>query len=732
MNRHTFQIWPRTTSDVITHSAPTMTTSYVPLVPNNLARPPMQWTAPEVKAWLKFCVEEFSLSPICVDKFDMNGKALCLLTRKDFMERSPHAGDVLYNAFQRHRQHEGLEYQGTVFTSPQIATANSHSNGLLGVSQPHGIRQQAFISILPQLGSNISDTSSAETLNNSQILSKKEDGMPQGVPTSMLSPAPSEKGASDSDSCNNDHGQSPQNIDLKMDDDSICDVAFDPSNPNEDGVCRLLWEFIYQLLQDKTYTDLVCWESADELMFRINNPTKLAEFWGQQKNRSNMTYEKLSRALRYYYKMEIIKKVPGKRLTYQFLQHPTKIRKGQRGARPHSSRGVISTEDETAARPSISNDSSTFAPTLRPSSSPSSTKSPAIPNDFNNESRSPKQLQVYDECEDLQKTCDEPNAGPSPNTNSCEPGDREASDRTLSKETPVSWPSSIHPQLCQAQIISENNSNICHYPCAERESPCRDQTPKLFTSSPICHQLSLSGALFPNSYSPYSCNGQLHDPSLDVDGPPFLNNYEAMGQHRLSGGHEFIKRSSSLSPPSILPKSVPPRSLTPLLSPNEAHARPRISRPYPLMSPHQLNRQQAHSPNNFVNPSHYYHHQNSYHDSFPHDHCNIPVRRLQFSNHVMEPKQAHLPSHPIKHELCEDEPEDLSMKPADKRESTNYWHQQEFSSEMLKSAINSPQGIPPNGIRGGYGKGSPAEKLHTSSGMDAPGCFMEQSCRTSA
>jgi len=41
--------------------------------------------------------------------------------------------------------------------------------------------------------------------------------------------------------------------------------------------------------------------------------------WGQQKNRTNMTYEKLSRALRYYYRMNIIKKVSGKRLTYKYV-----------------------------------------------------------------------------------------------------------------------------------------------------------------------------------------------------------------------------------------------------------------------------------------------------------------------------------------------------------------------------------------------------------------------------
>uniref|UniRef100_A0A0B7AZM5 ETS domain-containing protein n=1 Tax=Arion vulgaris TaxID=1028688 RepID=A0A0B7AZM5_9EUPU len=76
-----------------------------------------------------------------------------------------------------------------------------------------------------------------------------------------------------------------------------------------------------------------------------------------------MTYEKLSRALRYYYKMQIITKVPGKRLTYKFLQHPAKIRKGQRGARPHSNRNARAVDAElvTTTEPAAP-DSSTCLP----------------------------------------------------------------------------------------------------------------------------------------------------------------------------------------------------------------------------------------------------------------------------------------------------------------------------------------------------------------------------------
>ena len=84
--------------------------------------------------------------------------------------------------------------------------------------------------------------------------------------------------------------------------------------------CRLLWEFINHLLTDENYHNYVRWEDPDGLVFRIINPNGLAQLWGQQKNRSNMTYEKLSRALRYYYKMNIIAKVLGRRLTYRWGQ----------------------------------------------------------------------------------------------------------------------------------------------------------------------------------------------------------------------------------------------------------------------------------------------------------------------------------------------------------------------------------------------------------------------------
>ena len=52
-------------------------------------------------------------------------------------------------------------------------------------------------------------------------------------------------------------------------------------------------------------------------IFRVVDSHSLAQFWGVHKRRSNMTYDKLSRAMRYYYGKDLLDKGP-KRLYYQF------------------------------------------------------------------------------------------------------------------------------------------------------------------------------------------------------------------------------------------------------------------------------------------------------------------------------------------------------------------------------------------------------------------------------
>lgn len=323
----------------------------------------------------------------------MNGKALCLLKRSDFMERVPKYGDLLYNALQNLIQkntgsiicqqvppypnvvqtgttsvnysnqftpHQGTENSkpsGLVFF-PSSATASSLTTsssppGVIftsadtqttTINSTSGVRP--FVPILPHPPRPPQQTCKPDVSCINQVTAV------QGI----LSPAPS---AGDTESASDDDLDDRSNEDVKMN--FVIDL---PNNsPNEmspifrkqdSGMyCRLLWEFIHQLLQDPHYSSYICWENPKDLVFRIINPTGLAELWGHQKNRTNMTYEKLSRALRYYYRMNIIKKVSGKRLTYKFMQPPNNIQKGQRGAKPHNKTLTLRSSPESVSGPDV-------------------------------------------------------------------------------------------------------------------------------------------------------------------------------------------------------------------------------------------------------------------------------------------------------------------------------------------------------------------------------------------
>ncbi|XP_069678224.1 ETS-related transcription factor Elf-5-like isoform X2 [Periplaneta americana] len=82
---------------------------------------------------------------------------------------------------------------------------------------------------------------------------------------------------------------------------------------------RKLWEFIRDLLLNRDYCpSLICWENYDEGVFRFVNSKGVAELWGKLKKNKNMTYDKLSRGMRHYYKSEVFLPVLGKRLVYKF------------------------------------------------------------------------------------------------------------------------------------------------------------------------------------------------------------------------------------------------------------------------------------------------------------------------------------------------------------------------------------------------------------------------------
>lgn len=79
-----------------------------------------------------------------------------------------------------------------------------------------------------------------------------------------------------------------------------------------------LWQFLLELLTEKNMNHIICWV-GEEGAFKLVDPERVAQLWGERKNKPSMNYEKLSRALRYYYDGDLIHKVCGKRFVYQFV-----------------------------------------------------------------------------------------------------------------------------------------------------------------------------------------------------------------------------------------------------------------------------------------------------------------------------------------------------------------------------------------------------------------------------
>ncbi len=78
-----------------------------------------------------------------------------------------------------------------------------------------------------------------------------------------------------------------------------------------------MWQFLLELLSDPANANTITWEGTNG-EFKITDPDECARRWGERKSKPNMNYDKMSRALRYYYDKNIMTKVHGKRYAYKF------------------------------------------------------------------------------------------------------------------------------------------------------------------------------------------------------------------------------------------------------------------------------------------------------------------------------------------------------------------------------------------------------------------------------
>ncbi|KAM6114473.1 transcription factor ETV7 [Phoenicopterus ruber ruber] len=251
-------------------------------LPGRLRIQPSLWSKDDVIHWLRWAEKEYSLRQTHESKFEMNGKALCILTKDDFRYRAPSSGDVLYEILQYIKTQRRALVCSPLLNSP-FREARSTEEGMDCSAEAAPV---AVSSSCPGCPEQPVSHSHAEPLNLSHHSSEG--------------------------SCRAD---------------AICSLptTLSASVDGKIADCRLLWDYVYQLLSDSRYEPYIKWEDKEAKVFRVVNPNGLAQLWGNHKNRMNMTYEKMSRALRHYYKLNIIKKEPGQKLLFRFLKTPGEI-----------------------------------------------------------------------------------------------------------------------------------------------------------------------------------------------------------------------------------------------------------------------------------------------------------------------------------------------------------------------------------------------------------------------
>lgn len=220
---------------------------------------PQFWTKYQVWEWLQqvMDIHQIDASSVPFQNFDMDGHQLCNLSYQDFVHAAGSVGPILFHSITELKW--GGQYHveiGQLELKPEF----DFSCLFPDASYPTA---EIYEPLVQPVGPVVSQTSSS--LDVKRSLSRRD-------PTKKHTPRGTH-----------------------------------------------LWEFIRDiLLNPETNPGLIKWEDRTEGVFRFLKSEAVAQLWGKKKNNSSMTYEKLSRAMRYYYKREILERVDGRRLVYKF------------------------------------------------------------------------------------------------------------------------------------------------------------------------------------------------------------------------------------------------------------------------------------------------------------------------------------------------------------------------------------------------------------------------------
>ncbi|XP_066499712.1 fli-1 proto-oncogene, ETS transcription factor-related sequence isoform X3 [Hoplias malabaricus] len=234
---------------------------------------PEVWTQDHVRQWVEWAIKEYSLLEVDVSLFlPLDGKALCKMTKEDMMRlTTAYNTDILLSHLNYLRQSSPTFSYTTPTTQQQPRLHVKAENSFEEISRRNSW-SSGTLPVVPKAGSPV------EQQHNSRITEP--------------SPRPVQ-----------DPYQALGAISSRL------------ANPGSGQI--QLWQFLLELLSDSGNSAIITWEGTNG-EFKMTDPDEVAKRWGERKSKPNMNYDKLSRALRYYYDKNIMTKVHGKRYAYKF------------------------------------------------------------------------------------------------------------------------------------------------------------------------------------------------------------------------------------------------------------------------------------------------------------------------------------------------------------------------------------------------------------------------------
>ncbi|KAL0994483.1 hypothetical protein UPYG_G00122840 [Umbra pygmaea] len=283
---------------------------------------PTLWSTEHVRQWLEWAVKEYGLLEVDVSLFhNVDGKDLCKMSKEDFQRLTlSYNADILLSHLHYLRETPlphltSEDVDKALQNSPRLMHArNTGGASFIFPNTPiYPTDTSPRISSRPDLSYDAARRSgwapqAVSSTKGSQpspaIVTKSEEQRPQLDPYQILGPTSSRLA---NPGCGRDSNK-PQSAVIAL------LLSFKGSGQIQ------LWQFLLELLSDSANSGCITWEGTNG-EFKMTDPDEVARRWGERKSKPNMNYDKLSRALRYYYDKNIMTKVHGKRYAYKFDFH---------------------------------------------------------------------------------------------------------------------------------------------------------------------------------------------------------------------------------------------------------------------------------------------------------------------------------------------------------------------------------------------------------------------------